>query len=177
MKKVMTILFIRNETNILLGMKKRGFGTGIWNGFGGKVEEKESILEGAIREVREESGLVLDPNDVNKIGTIHFERKSHEVHPYSEVHIYEARKYSGEIMESEEMSPKWFEIQQLPEQMWPDAVFWLPYVLRNQTFTAYVLYKNDNFSYLRLTTDQIWRQPQKDREVHFESAQCSLAEN
>jgi 8-oxo-dGTP pyrophosphatase MutT (NUDIX family) len=35
-------------------MKKRGFGAGKFNGFGGKVEPQESILEGAIREFREE---------------------------------------------------------------------------------------------------------------------------
>jgi 8-oxo-dGTP diphosphatase/2-hydroxy-dATP diphosphatase len=30
-------------------MKKRGFGVGRWNGFGGKVEKQETILDGAKR--------------------------------------------------------------------------------------------------------------------------------
>jgi hypothetical protein len=30
-------LFMHQNENVLLGMKKRGFGQGRWNGFGGKV--------------------------------------------------------------------------------------------------------------------------------------------
>jgi 8-oxo-dGTP diphosphatase/2-hydroxy-dATP diphosphatase len=30
-------------------MKKRGFGVGRWNGFGGKVEKQETILDEAKR--------------------------------------------------------------------------------------------------------------------------------
>ncbi|CAN0261386.1 unnamed protein product, partial [Ectocarpus fasciculatus] len=42
---------------ILLGMKKRGFGEGKWNGFGGKVESGESVDEAAKRELMEEAGV------------------------------------------------------------------------------------------------------------------------
>jgi 8-oxo-dGTP pyrophosphatase MutT (NUDIX family) len=42
---------------ILLGMKKRGFGEGKWNGFGGKKEPAETMAECAQRELREESGV------------------------------------------------------------------------------------------------------------------------
>ncbi len=38
-------------------MKKRSFGVGRWNGFGGKIEGKETIEEGAMRETTEESGI------------------------------------------------------------------------------------------------------------------------
>ena len=38
-----------NDKQILLGLKKRGFGEGKWNGFGGKVQPGESIAQGAIR--------------------------------------------------------------------------------------------------------------------------------
>lgn len=39
------------SNQILLGMKKRGFGVGKWNGFGGKIEENETTEEGAKRYV------------------------------------------------------------------------------------------------------------------------------
>ncbi len=49
-KKVLTLVYILKDDQILLGMKKRGFGVGKWNGFGGKVKlGEESILDGAIR--------------------------------------------------------------------------------------------------------------------------------
>ena len=42
-KKIMTLCCIYNNGRILLGMKKRGFGAGRWNGFGGKVHDGETI--------------------------------------------------------------------------------------------------------------------------------------
>jgi 8-oxo-dGTP pyrophosphatase MutT (NUDIX family) len=50
-----TLMFLFNsQGQILLAMKKRGFGVGKWNGPGGKVQEKETILQAAVREVKEE---------------------------------------------------------------------------------------------------------------------------
>jgi len=43
--------------SLLLGFKKRGFGAGKFNGFGGKQESGENMEECARRELREESGL------------------------------------------------------------------------------------------------------------------------
>ena len=48
-RKVLTLAFIRDGGRLLLGMKKRGFGAGKWNGFGGKVDLGETILQGAVR--------------------------------------------------------------------------------------------------------------------------------
>ena len=47
--KVLTLVFVQNDNKTLLGLKKRGFGKGRWNGFGGKVEKGETIVEGAKR--------------------------------------------------------------------------------------------------------------------------------
>jgi 8-oxo-dGTP diphosphatase / 2-hydroxy-dATP diphosphatase len=45
-EKEYTLVFCRRENSerreILLGFKKRGFGAGKWNGFGGKLEDGES---------------------------------------------------------------------------------------------------------------------------------------
>ena len=46
------------QEEILLGMKKRGFGVGRWNGFGGKLDGNETIEEGAIRELKQKHGLL-----------------------------------------------------------------------------------------------------------------------
>lgn len=56
-RKVLTLLVIHQANRVLLGMKKRGFGRDRYNGFGGKVEKNETILEAAIRETIEESGV------------------------------------------------------------------------------------------------------------------------
>ncbi len=42
-KKILTLCFFERGDEVLLGMKKRGFGVGLWNGFGGKVEAGEAV--------------------------------------------------------------------------------------------------------------------------------------
>ena len=51
LKKVLTLVLVRDVARhrVLLGMKKRGFGAGKWNGFGGKLEPGETIEEAAKR--------------------------------------------------------------------------------------------------------------------------------
>lgn len=47
--KLYTLVFVHSASKVLLGMKKRGFGIGRWNGFGGKVQAGESIEAAARR--------------------------------------------------------------------------------------------------------------------------------
>ena len=48
------LCYLFNENKILLGLKKRGFGKGKWNGYGGKKEDGETIEEAVVREIYEE---------------------------------------------------------------------------------------------------------------------------
>lgn len=48
-RKQFTLVIIEEGNHILLGFKKRGFGAGKWNGFGGKVEDNESVDAAALR--------------------------------------------------------------------------------------------------------------------------------
>ena len=138
-RKVLTLVLLRQEGKVLLGMKKRGFGVGKWNGFGGKVEPGETIAEAAAREVREECGLIVDPDDLEATAEMEFEFKDDPVK--LEVHVYQTRKFSGEMIETEEMKPEWFEEDSVPYQnMWLDDELWYPYMFSNQKFTAYFLF-------------------------------------
>lgn len=47
--KLLTLVLVVRPGRVLLGMKKRGFGAGKWNGFGGKVQPGETIEDGARR--------------------------------------------------------------------------------------------------------------------------------
>jgi 8-oxo-dGTP diphosphatase/2-hydroxy-dATP diphosphatase len=131
MKKVFTLCMVCTDTQVLLGMKKRGFGEGRWNGFGGKVEEGESVEAAAAREMKEESNL--EPLEMEEIGVVDF---SFESEPRElEVHIFKVTKFSGEPLESEEMRPQWFSYEDVPfSQMWPDDPLWFPYLQNGKKF-------------------------------------------
>jgi 8-oxo-dGTP pyrophosphatase MutT (NUDIX family) len=51
LRKVYSLVLVRDyeKNKILLGYKKRGFGSNKWNGFGGKLDKSETILECAKR--------------------------------------------------------------------------------------------------------------------------------
>ncbi|XP_078521102.1 oxidized purine nucleoside triphosphate hydrolase [Lissotriton helveticus] len=132
--KLFTLVLVVQPKQVLLGMKKRGFGVGRWNGFGGKVQKGETIEEAAKRELLEESGLTVD--ELHKIGNIKFEFVGST--ELMDVHIFRADNYSGEPTESEEMRPQWFELEDIPfVQMWPDDVYWFPIMLQKKKFLGY----------------------------------------
>lgn len=136
--KLLTLVFVVQPGRVLLGMKKRGFGAGKWNGFGGKVQPEESIEDAARRELLEESGLTVDALD--KVGNIKFEFVGET--QLLDVHVFRADNYNGEPTESEEMRPQWFETDKIPfSQMWADDRLWFPLMLQKKKFEGYFVFQ------------------------------------
>lgn len=130
MTKKLTLIIVREGNRVLLGMKKRGFGAGKWNGFGGKIEEGETPEDGAHRELREECGI--SASALAYRGVLRFMFGGDPVP--QEVHLFFADAYEGEPSESEEMRPQWFAIDDIPfHEMWPDDRHWLPLLLEGKT--------------------------------------------
>lgn len=142
MKKVLTLCVIHKHSQILLGMKKRGFGEGRWNGFGGKVEKGERIIDAAKREVYEEAGISV--KDIKKAGMVDFEFQGNP--EILRVHIFRASEFDGKPKEGEEMRPKWFNVARLPfKKMWPDDRHWFPLFLDGKKFRGKFLFdESDN---------------------------------
>jgi len=121
---------------ILLAMKKRGFGVGRWNGSGGKfdAEKDKTILDTAIRETQEEIGVEV--KNLEKFGLFHF-TFPHKPEWDQDVHLFLAKEWTGEPTESEEMMPAWFSFDAIPyESMWPTDIHWLPDVLQGKKMEA-----------------------------------------
>jgi ADP-ribose pyrophosphatase YjhB (NUDIX family) len=127
-----TLTFLIKDSKVLLGMKKRGFGKGKWNGFGGKPEAGESVEDAAIRETKEES-QVLSLN-LKQVGVIDFIFHGKAVTSWSErVTIFITDQWKGEPGETEEMKPAWFRFSEIPyEAMWEDDKHWLPLILKGE---------------------------------------------
>lgn len=142
-QKTLTLLFLRKQDQILLAMKKRGFGEGRWNGIGGKVEADESIESALVRESQEEIGVT--PTTFEKVADIRFDEFFKGERTLMHVHVFSCDAWVGEPTESEEMTPKWFDTTALPyEDMWSDDIHWLPEVLAGKKISAdFVLNERD----------------------------------
>lgn len=124
---------------MLLGMKKRGFGEGRWNGFGGKVEEGETIEQAMQREMQEECGILL--KDFDKRGVLEFEFQGQP--EILQVHVFSAKDFEGDPIETEEMRPQWFSVKEIPfAKMWPDDKHWFPLFLEGKNFKGRFLFQD-----------------------------------
>lgn len=121
--KIMTLCVVHDDSSILLGMKKRGFGKDLYNGFGGKVRKGEKIIDAARRELEEEIG----------IKAIGIEKRGHLIFQFEgssdilKVYLFHVSKYTGNPTEGDEMRPETFSFDNIPyKKMWLDDYYWLP---------------------------------------------------
>ena len=136
---------VQNGRELLLAMKKRGFGAQRWNGVGGKLDPQKGdkkITDTAIRETEEELGIKV--KRMEKVAVFNF------YYPYLaetdkkdwQVHVFLANDWEGEPKETKEMAPKWFREKEIPfNEMWPDDEIWLPRFLRGEKLTGNFFFK------------------------------------
>jgi 8-oxo-dGTP diphosphatase/2-hydroxy-dATP diphosphatase len=157
MGKLLTLVLVldRPARRVLLGMKKRGFGEGKWNGFGGKVEPGESVLECAKRELVEESGLDVPLQSLELRGRLQFQMNSDgmvnsetgEVSSDLDVRVFSCDSTTacaGQTpAESEEMAPRWWEWDKVPfASMWADDPIWFPHLLAGKKFVGSIVFQD-----------------------------------
>lgn len=136
--KITTLCLVYKHPKILLGLKKRGFGKGRWNGYGGKVQKNETMEESVVREMQEECGIT--PTNFENRGVMYFEFKEIPDQIY-EVNLFAIHDYTGEPIETEEMKPQWFDVNDLPwNEMWSDDPIWYPLFLAGKKFEANFLF-------------------------------------
>ena len=128
-------MFALKDDQILLGMKKRGFGKGRWNGANGKVENGETFEQAAIRECHEEFGI--KPLNPTLVADLKFYAYFQGERLDLDVRAYTCTKWEGDLVETDEMKPKWFNISDIPyDKMWQDDKYWLPLILEGKKLKA-----------------------------------------
>jgi 8-oxo-dGTP pyrophosphatase MutT (NUDIX family) len=135
------IVVDRKKDKILLGMKKRGFGQGKYNGFGGKVHDNETIEQAALREFQEESELSTEPANLKKVAEMDF-FFPHEPKFDQTMHAFLVEEWQGNPKETEEMAFEWFDLDKIPyNRMWDDDKYWLPKVLDGKILKAKFIFR------------------------------------
>jgi 8-oxo-dGTP diphosphatase len=150
MKETTLVLPIRSATNeILLAMKKRGFGVGKLNGMGGKIETRESVRDAAVREVQEEIGITINQDTLVAVVENMF---TFENNPDGDIHCYTffAYEWAGDPVETEEMAPQFFPLGSIPyDRMWIDDQEWLPQALAGKKLRVAFHFTEDGSAILK----------------------------
>ncbi len=119
-----TVCFITSGNKVLLAEIEYPDGRRLWNGIGGVVDPGETPKQAVVREISEETGLVVSEADVTESKTINVGNL--------ELHVFTTQKYNGEL---ETIDPtlkqlKWFDFENVPyAHMHLNNDKWLPEIL------------------------------------------------
>lgn len=141
-----TLCLLIDGNEIILGRKKRGFGVGKLNGYGGKLNGGETVEEAAVRELNEEAGVFVNESQLEKVGKIEFYFPPGEkADKYNQrVHIYIIRNWVGSPRESEEMTVEKFPLSGIPyDEMWETDRHWMPVVLSGKRIIGRIDFNDD----------------------------------
>ncbi|MBP1967797.1 NUDIX hydrolase [Paenibacillus aceris] len=110
------ILFYRKDEVLLLKRQNTGFQDGNWSVVAGRMDGNEEVVAAAIREAKEEAGVIIEPEQMEVVGMMHRKNTTSEWVDFFLI----AHDWEGEItnMEPEKCEQlKWFHVRELPDNM------------------------------------------------------------
>jgi len=136
-----TMCIVQDGDRILLINRPDKLGFPGWIGPGGKVDFPESLTEGAIREVREETGLIVKDLIYKGLDEYVDPQKNHRYMVFN----YITKTFEGELLENPpEGELQWIpidEVMDYPMQSW--FMRRLPFFFENGTFEIYEIWDEE----------------------------------
>jgi 8-oxo-dGTP diphosphatase len=127
-----TLMLFRNK-------KPNDYHEGKWNGLGGKFERGETPEECVIREIHEESGLLIKNPKLH--GIITFPMFDGKKDWY--VFMFTANKFEGELIDSKEGRLEWIPNAKLFDlNLWEGDKIFIPWLGQDKFFSAKFAYEN-----------------------------------
>lgn len=143
--KLGTLCYIRKQGKTLMvhrTKKANDMHMGKWNGLGGKLEPGETPDACAIREILEESGLIVKKMQFK--GMITFPGFANEEDWYT--YIFVVDDFEGELIDSPEGHLEWIPNERLMElNLWEGDRIFLQWLDRPGFFSALFVYQDGQF--------------------------------
>ena len=105
---------LRGEQVLLLRIAEgRGSWSGLLNGIGGHIEQGEDPRTAALREIKEECGLILNPSSLYLSGVVSIDVGDS---PGIGLYVFVGETNASEIHSSEEGTPEWIALDDIDKQ-------------------------------------------------------------
>src|SRR3989344_2893140 len=138
------LAFLLRGDEVLLAKKREGqTGIGLWTAYGGKVGRRESVKGALVREIMEESALVVEGKELVPVGLV---RTYLNLTPQLLIHIFTCRRWFDEPRDTDEMcGARFFRFDRLPlKKMREGDREWFLRVLRGENCEADVHVDHEN---------------------------------
>ena len=111
------VFLLRDGNVLLLRRFNTGFADGRYSVPAGHLDGNESVVAAAIREAREEVGVVLQPADLTVVGVMHRREGDERIDFFLAVTRWEGEIVNAEPEKCDEVA--WFSLERLPENAVP----------------------------------------------------------
>lgn len=120
--RLCTLTYVVDDDRVLLIHRARQPHRGLWVAPGGKLEPGESPHEGAVREIREETGLEIELPRLRGVVTEVSARPDYQWLLF----LFRAGQFSGSLRASDEGELVWCPLDRMPDLPMPesDALWW-----------------------------------------------------
>ncbi len=131
------LVLIKNDKILLSRRANTGYQDGNYSLVAGHLDGGETVLQCITREATEEANIILSPQNLDVILTLH--RQSPSDREYFDFYVG-ATNWTGEI---KNMEPKkcddlaWFDLANLPENILPDVKFALDQINAGNHFAEF----------------------------------------
>lgn len=129
------LLFIKDEKILLLRRYNTGWQDGNYSVPAGHVENQEAATTAAMRECLEETGVIVNAEDLDMVYSMH------RVEPNRFEFFFKVKEWSGEIKNNEPHKCddlSWFRVDNLPENMVPSVKKALEDYLQGRNFSIFL---------------------------------------
>jgi 8-oxo-dGTP pyrophosphatase MutT (NUDIX family) len=121
------VIFLRNDSILLLKRSNTGYLDGSWAIPGGSLDPNETVVVSAIREMKEELNVSIKPEDLSLAHVLHiYPPTGSSLGFYFIASTWQGEPENVEVHKHADM--RWFPLNRLPDQLAPAACHIIEYL-------------------------------------------------